>query len=117
LSIEARKDRVQPLRAQVLADDLREYRAEVSRQREIATLVELLGLEPRPSAEHALPVHVAADHEERRRVAVVRPAIAVLTRGATELRHREYHDVRHAIAEIAHERRDRLGEVVQSCRE
>ena len=50
----------------------REHRAEVRRQREVAPLVQLLGLEARPLAVHLAALHAAADHEQRAGVAVVR---------------------------------------------
>ena len=50
-------------------------------------------------------------------MAVIGSAIAVLGHRPSELRHRQHHDVRHAIAEVAHERGDAAGEVVEPGRD
>src|SRR5262245_44391353 len=103
--------------AEVLERNLREYAAEVGREREVATFVELLLLQTWPFTVDLLALHVAADDEHRRRVTVVRPTIAILPRRAAELRHRENRDVRHAVAEVLHERADRFREIVEPRRQ
>ena len=100
-----------------VAHDLREHRAEVGREREIASFVQLLRREARPLSVHLVPLHVTADHEQRARVTVVRSAVAILLRHAPELRHRHDDDVVHPVAEVGDERGDRLREVVEAVRE
>src|SRR2546423_1661545 len=101
----------------MMRHDFSKYRSEVSGEREIAALVELLGLEPRPLAVHLATSDVPTDHEQRTGVPVISTAIAVLARHATELGHCHDHDVVHAIAEVGDERRDRAGEIIQPLRE
>ena len=109
----SREDRLQLRRAEMLRRHLGEHRPEIRRQREIAAFVELLRLEARPLAVDLLSLHVAADHEQRAGVTVIRAAVAVLPHRAAELRHRHDRHVGHAVAEIGDERGDRLREVVE----
>src|SRR5436190_18538458 len=55
----------------------------------------------------------AANDEHGVAMTVIRAAVAVFVHGAPELRHRQYHDVRHAIAEIADERRNAARQIVE----
>src|SRR5438045_540823 len=101
----------------MLPHDFTEHRPEVCRQRQVASLVQLLRLETRPAAVNLAALHAAADHEQTTGVSVIGPSTSVLSRGPTELRHRENHDVCHAIAEVRHERKGGFCEVIQSLRE
>src|SRR4051812_28250610 len=84
----AREELIEFLGPQVLRRNFGEDAAEIGRQRKVATLVQLLRLETRPPSVDLLAFHVAANHEERARVTVVRAAISVLPRRAAELGHR-----------------------------
>ena len=48
---------------------------------------------------------------------VIGAAVAVLARRASELRHRQDHDVGHPVAEVGDERGDRPREIVEAIRE
>src|SRR4051812_44829985 len=82
IGTEAREYRIELLGSEVFRDDFREHAAEVSREREIAALVQLLRFETGPAPVHLLSLHVAADHEQSAGVSVIGSAIAVLSRRA-----------------------------------
>src|SRR6266849_2467793 len=103
--------------SEVLHRHLGKEIAEVRRHSEVALLVELLAREPRPRARHPAAFDRAAQDEHGGRVTVVRPAIAVLSHGPPELRHRQDDDVGHAVAEIPVERGQTLGELHEPLRE
>src|SRR5687767_10075858 len=107
----SREDPIERTRSKMFPNDFPEHRPEVRRQRQVPSLVELFRLEPRPLAVHLSSLHRAADDEQAAGVTVVRATAAVLPGSATELRHREDHDVSHAVSEVGHERVDGLGEV------
>src|SRR5262249_41943247 len=111
--LEAGKDR-RPGHAEMAGGGLGEEMAEVGRHREVAPLEELVAVEAGPAAVDAAAADAAAKDEHRRRVAVVGAAITVLGDGAPELRHREHHDVRHLVAEILRECRERRAEVPEA---
>src|SRR6266853_2219731 len=103
--------------AEMARRDLGEEVAEVGGDREVAALEELVPVEARPAAVDAAAANAAAEDEHRRRVTVVGAAVAVLRDGAAELRHRQRDDVRHPVAEILRERRERRAEVREAERE
>src|SRR5678816_3536776 len=115
--LEAREDLRDIRGAEVAFQGLGEDVAEVGRDCQIAALVELLAIETGPFAVDLAAFDVAAKDEHRVAVPVIRSAIAVLAHGASELRHRDEHHVLHAIAEVAGERRDAAGELVQTIRD
>src|SRR5690349_7543455 len=94
-------------------DDLVEDVAEVGRDREVATLVALLGGQTGPASIDFAATHVASDGHHRVAMPMVRAAIAVLSHRASEFRHREDHRVGHPAAEIRDERGDAASEVVE----
>src|SRR5262249_17770165 len=110
---EAREHLPRVVEPKVAAHDFIEDASEVGRDGEVASLVALLWRKPWPPAVDPSASHAAADDHHRVAVPVVRAAVAVLHDGAAELRHREDHDVLHAIAEVAHERGDAVGQIVE----
>src|SRR6185503_7104030 len=114
---ESWKDAIERGGAEMFSHHLREDRSEIGGEREIPAFVELFGFQTRPPAVDLAAVHVTTDHEEAACVTVVGSAAAVLPRRPAELRHREDDDVRHAIAEVRHERVDRLRKIVEPRRE
>src|SRR6185369_3842556 len=101
----------------MIRHDFGKYRPEVGREREIAPLVKLFLLEARPLAVYLAALYVAADHEQRAGVAVIRAAVSVLARHAAELGHRHDHDVVHSVAQVSDERGDRAREIVEALRQ
>ena len=91
--------------------DLGEEMAEVGGHREVAPLEELLAAEARPAPVHLAAAHRPAQHQHGGGVAVIRAPVAVLPDGAPELRHGEHDHVGHAVAQIAVQRGQPLGEV------
>jgi hypothetical protein len=75
--------------SQVLTGHLREDGPEVRRHRQVAALVEGVGIEAGERAVHLPSVHGGPDDEQARGVAVVGAAGAVLGHGAPELGHGE----------------------------
>src|SRR6185503_1931192 len=100
-----------------MRDDFREHRSEVRGQSEIAPLVQLLLLETRPLAVHSAATNVAADHEQRTSVTMVRSAVAVLARHPAKFRHRHDDDVVHAIAEVSDKSGNRSREIIEPLRQ
>src|SRR5215471_21471592 len=92
-------------------DSFAQYLAEVCSYSQIAAFVEMLSREPRPAAIDSATLDRAAEHEHDVGVAVVGAAIAVLARGAPELRHADDHCVFAKIAQIGPERSDGLREL------
>src|SRR5256886_4366914 len=80
-------------------------------------LEELVVSKPGPAAVDASAAHAAAENEHRRRVTVIGAAVSVLGDGPAELRHREDDDVRHLVAEVLGEGRERGAEVAEAQRE
>ena len=54
-----------------------------------------------------------ADHKHRVSVSVVSPAISVFFGGAAKLRHRQDHNVVHALSEVGVKSRDGVAELLQ----
>ena len=99
------------------AHQLGEHVAVVRRDREVAPLEELIGFETWPGAVHRTALDRAAHHHHHATVPVIRAAVAVLGGGTSELRHRDDDHIRHAVAEIAGERRQAVAELIQQVRE
>ena len=113
LIVVARKYGSQILISQVAGDGFSNYLTEVRRESEVAAFVELRLIESWPAAVHLAALHRAAENEHHIRVTVIGAAIAVLARGASELRHRDDNGVFAEIAEIDPERGERLREVTE----
>src|SRR5262245_39232688 len=103
--------------AEMARRGLREERAEVGRDREVAALEELVRREPGPASVGAAAPHAAAEDEHGGPVAVIGAAIAVLGHGPAELGHRDHDDVRHLVAEILSEGRQRPAELTEPQRQ
>src|SRR5215470_9210157 len=103
--------------AEVVGGDFGEQGAEIGRDREVAALEEAVAIEPRPLSVDAAAAHAAAQDEHRGRVAVIGAAVAVFGHGPAEFRHREHDDVRHLVAEVLGERRERRAEVAEAERQ
>ena len=61
--------------------------------------------------------NVAADHHHRVAVSVVRSAVAVFRRGASELGHRDDHGIGHTVAEVGSQRGKSARELVETRRD
>src|SRR5438876_7075517 len=96
----SRKNRSRILNAKVTNDHLGEYVAKIGGHRQVTPIEAMLRRQTGPSAVDTAPFDRSADHEHGIAMSVVGTTIAVFGDGATELRHREHHDVGHAIAEI-----------------
>ena len=94
-------------------DDLAEHVPEVGRDGEVASVVAAIDGKPRPPAVHLPAADASTDDHHRVAVTVVGASVAVLAHRATELGHRENDGVLHPIAEVADERGNRSGEIVQ----
>src|SRR5258706_2739486 len=114
---ETREDSVECASSKVIGHDLREHRAKVGRESEIATLVELLLLEPGPTPVHLAAFDLPADHEQGAGMTVISAAIAVLAGHAAELGHRENHDVVHPVTEVGDQRGNGTREIIETLRE
>src|SRR6185312_774543 len=79
----------------------------------IASLVELLIGQTQPAAVHLAALYLAAEHEHGVGVTVIGAAGAVLMSGASELRHGDQRDVLGAVAHVAPEGCDAVGEVAE----
>src|SRR6266699_70588 len=97
----------------MVGDDLGENRAKISRESEIAALVELLLLESGPAPVHLAALDMTTDHKQRAGVTVIGTAVSILSRHAAELGHRENHDIVHPVAEVGDEGGDRFREIVE----
>src|SRR5207245_10303906 len=74
---ESGEDRVEPERggAHVAREELGEQVPEVGRQRQVAALEPVGGIEARPPAEYPPPAYRAAEDEHRRRMSVIRSRV------------------------------------------
>src|SRR5688572_20948959 len=77
------------------------YQPIVGCQIEIASFIEDLRRQTRPPTQDSATADLATQHEHHIGVTVIGSAIAVLARGATKLRHRDYDGIFQPIAEIA----------------
>ena len=73
-----------------------------------------VALEAGPLAVDLAALDRPAEDEHRVAVAVVGAAVAVLLHRPAELRHRDEHDVGHAIAEILRERGEAAREIIEA---
>src|SRR3954454_6186231 len=89
------------------------YGAEIRSECKVASLVELIIIQPRPFAVDMTTTHGTAEHEHDVRVTVIRAAVAVLARGASELAHGNDHCVVGKIAEVIPEGGDGLRQIAQ----
>ena len=94
--------------------DFAEDVAEIRRNGEVAAFVPSIDRKSGPPAVNVTAANAAADDHHRVAVAVIGPAIAVLTHGPAELRHCKHDGVLHPIAEVGHERCNRALEVAES---
>ena len=81
-------------------DDLREYFAEVCRQRKVSTLVKLFWRQTRPLPVYLAPFDRTTRHEKAAGVAMVRSSGAVLADCPAKFGHRYEDDVAHAVPQI-----------------
>src|SRR5262245_43874146 len=102
---------------QMAVDDFGEDGTEVRRHRQVASLIALLPLEPRPAPINLSTSHRAADDHHRVAMPMIGPTIPVLHDRATELRHGQHDDVLHAIAEVTHERGHAARQIVETVSE
>jgi hypothetical protein len=114
----AGKHGVEGMASKMACRHLAEHRPEIGGERQIASLEQLLALQPGPAAEHrALRGQVATEHEHRAGVPVIGAARAVLPHRAPELGHGEDHHIVHAIAQVVHESRHALRKVAEAIGE
>src|SRR6202007_2245310 len=99
--------------SQMPCDGFSDHLAEVGGQREVAAFVELRLIESRPAPIKLATPHWPAENEHHIGVAMIGAAVAVLARGAAELRHRYHYCVFTEIAEISPESGQRLRKVAQ----
>src|SRR4029077_9254788 len=114
--VEAREDLAQVAHPEMLLNDLAEDAAKVGGDGEVAPLIKLAVVQTRPFRIDLATLDVATHHEHAVGVAVVGATVAVLVRGAAELRHAEEDDVRHLVAHVLMERGEALAEVAQQIR-
>ncbi len=115
--VESGEDGVKPFHADVLGKNLADYGAEVRGEREVAAVVELMVVQPGPSAVDLPALHVAAHEQHAIRVAVIGAAIAVFLGGAAEFAHGHEDDILHAVAHISMKRSQALAQVFQQIRQ
>src|SRR6185437_13854450 len=97
----------------MLAGDLAEDVAEVCRQRQVAALVQLIAPQPGPLPVNLATTNVVAENKHRVSVTMVSAATAVFPGGAAELRHRQNHNIVHALPEVSVERGDGVAKLLQ----
>src|SRR6266550_2226484 len=115
--VESVEDRVEPFHADVLGENLADYRAEVRGEREVAAVVELMVVQPGPFAVDLPALHVTAHEQHAIRVAMIGAAIAVFLSGAAEFAHSHEDDILHAVAHISMKRSQALAQVFQQTRQ
>src|SRR5690242_2964101 len=93
--------------------DLAEDVTEVSRQRQVTSLIKLIALESRPLPVNLPAAHAVPQYKHRIRMPVVRPAITILAHGPAKLRHRQHDDIIHSLAQVLIQRRDTATELLQ----
>src|SRR3954464_8309605 len=89
------------------------HAAKIGGDGEVTPVVPLLGRETGPPPVDAAAPDRPTEHEHGVAVAVIGSAAAILDHRPAELRHGEYDDVVHAIAEVAHQGGKTAGEIVQ----
>ena len=95
---------------------LGEESPEVGRHRQIATLVELVRIEPGQIPVHSPTLDAVAEHEHTGAVAVIGAARAVLAHGPAELGHGHHHDLILVGVEIGPEGGDRVRQISSPLR-
>src|SRR4051812_35981828 len=91
--------------------------AKVRRHRQIASFIELLGLETGPLPVNLPACHAPAHHEHAVGVTMIRPARAILRDGATKLRHRDEYNIFHPFAKVIVQSADPLRQLAESAGE
>ena len=84
---------------------------------EVTTFVELMLAQAGPLAVNLAAFNRATEGKHGIGVAVVGAAVAVFASGAAEFRHGQHGDVRHALAHVLVERRERVAEILQAIGE
>src|SRR6185436_10726794 len=101
----------------MLLSNLAEDTPEICGQSKIAALVQLIVLQPWPIAIDLSAANCVTHDEHRIGVSVIGAAVAVLSYGATELRHRQDHNIIHPRAEVSVQSRNCLTELPQQVAE
>src|SRR5262249_30023432 len=97
----------------MLQRDLAKHVAEISRQRQVASFVKLIVLQPGPFSINLTAAYAVAHDEHRVRMSVVRAAVTVLSHRAAKLRHRQHHDIVHSLAQVLIKRSKAGAELLQ----
>src|ERR1700720_1996073 len=89
LVVKPREHLVKGMIAEVAIDRFAQHPAEVCGYREVAALVKLRLVKPRPAPVNFAPFDRAAHHEHYVGVTVIGATITIFAGGAAELRHRD----------------------------
>src|SRR5215468_18527 len=98
--VEAWKHRRQILHTEMFGQDLTDYRTKIRGQRQVASFVELVLVQPRPMAINTASLYVSTEDKHAIREAVVRAPIAVFLGGTPELAHGHHHNLTHAVSHV-----------------